>query len=98
MSIEQNEGGMGPLIGSIIIVLLIAVGGYYSFVTSSTAIPKVPNYTSDSVTGQPAPAISVPAKPVQESTEIGDIEEDAKAVDTASIDTSLENLDLLVNN
>jgi hypothetical protein len=92
MSVEKNQGGAGPLIASIIIVILLLVGGYYSF-KSTNLPPATPSQTTDN---QPAPAISIPATPAKESTEIGDIEEDAKAVDLSDIDTGLENLDLLV--
>lgn len=91
MSVERNQG-VGPLIASMIIVLLLLVGGYYSFKTTSLPPPITNN-----VDTQPSPAISIPATPPQESTEISDIEEDAKAVDLSDIDTGLENLDLLVS-
>ncbi len=92
MSVEQ-PGSIGPLIGSIIIVLLLLAGGYYSLKSLPASAPQVP---VDNTNTQPVPIISAPATPPQASTEIKDIEADAKSVDVASLDSGLENLDLLV--
>ncbi|MDO8493647.1 MAG: hypothetical protein Q7S19_03850 [bacterium] len=91
MSAEQNPG-VGPLIGSIIIVLILLLGGYYSLKT----IPSPAQVPVDNSNNQPVPVISAPIKPPQASTEIKDIEADAKDVNVASLDSGLENLDLLI--
>lgn len=91
MSVDQNQG-VGPLVGSVVVVLILLAGGYYSLQT----IPEVPKTQILDSNSQPVPVISAPAKPPQESTEISDIEADAKEVDVQSIDSGLENLDLLV--
>lgn len=94
MSNGENQGP-GPIIASIIIVALLMTGGYYLFRTSYVTILEQ-GQEIEVAGGQPAPVITIPAKPPQESTEIADIEADTMAVDTASIDSELENLDLLV--
>ncbi len=95
MSVERNQdqGGVGPMIGSVIIVLLLVVGGYYSLRTGTSLLPI--NQMTET-TSQPVPIISTPTTPPQESTEIGDIEADAEAVDVTAVDSGLDNLDLLV--
>lgn len=94
MSGEKNQG-VGPLIGSIIIVVLLLAGGYYSWMTSGIVSP-VDKIINADTSDQPVPAISIPATPPQASTEITDIEADAMSVDITTIDSGLENLDLLV--
>lgn len=95
MSVENNPNSTGPIIGSIIIVLLLLAGGYYSFQTSSK-LSNTPVGIPDDA-GQPVQVINIPAVPPQESTEISDIEEDVKTVPLDEIDVGLDNLDLLVS-
>ena len=90
---EGNNGNIGALIGSLIIVILLVVGGYFSW-KSTTNLPRITTPTNGF--SQPTEAIAPPAAPPQESTEISDIAADAAAIDLAPLDTGLENLDLLV--
>ncbi len=95
---RENNPGAGPLIGSIIIVILLLIGGYFSWQNSKTSfsgLDQPQGNVSDSPAPQPVPAIVAPAKPAQASTELKDIEADATTVDTASLDSGLDNLDLL---
>ncbi len=95
MSGEKNHG-IGALIGSVVIVLLLLIGGYYSLQKSNNQnLGKNLEPIEDS-SRQPDQVIVTPAVPPQESTEIEDIEIDARALDLKNLDSGLENLDLLV--
>lgn len=86
---KPNEtSNAGPLIGSIIIVLILIVGGYYSL-ASRPAEPEEP------VT-PPAPSeeteVTLPV-----STEIEDLSADVGSIDVGSADADLENVENAVN-
>ncbi len=93
----NSEKSTGPLIGSIIVVILLLAGGYYSLQKSSSLMRvEISQPAAVDISTQPVPIISPPATPPQVSTKIKDIEADANNVDVSSVDSGLENLDLLV--
>ncbi|MBI3632159.1 MAG: hypothetical protein HY225_01805 [Candidatus Vogelbacteria bacterium] len=94
MNKEQN-GNIGAMIASMIIVILLITGGYFAWQNRS-AIQAQNTNIPDGSSIQPTEAIAPPTTPPQESTEISDIAADAAAVDLKPLDTGLENLDLLV--
>ena len=92
---DKQNGKTGPLVASIIIVVVLLVGGYFIW-KSAAGIPQDQSTpTNVDQAQQPTGALVPPAIPPQESTEITDIANDAAAVDLNPLDTGLENLDLL---
>ena len=85
---KPNESAnVGPLIGSIIIVLLLIVGGYYSL-TSRPVKPEEP---------------VLPVAPVEEtvvvtpaSTEVEDLSADAAAIDLTGVDAGITEVEAAV--
>ena len=88
---KSNESaGVGPLIGSIIIVLILIMGGYYSLTSRQTK-------NEEPVT-QPVPieeTVATEAIPPV-STEIEDLSADAVLIDVAGADDDLLNIETAV--
>ena len=85
---KPNESAnVGPLIGSIIIVLLLIVGGYYSL----TSRPVKPEEPVTPVVPVEEAVVVAPA-----STEVEDLSADAASIDVDSADASLVNIETAV--
>ena len=87
---KAPSGGIGPIIGIIIIVILLALGGVYYFTKGVAQI-------------QPNEAVVIPADEEETlraqgtSIEISDIEADINASDFSGLDDSSANFDLELN-
>ncbi len=79
---KKPDEGVGPVIGSIIIIALIVLGGLYYWGSIINSTQK----TNEDVIETTTPALN-------ESDEIIDIEEDLEATDTEGIDKLLDEID-----
>lgn len=82
---DHKKGGVGPVLGIIVIIILLALGGLYYF---TTEINNIPSYEV------PANDESVQVLQEQSSSDvIADIEADVNATDLSEIDALLDDLD-----
>jgi hypothetical protein len=76
----KKDGSVGPVIGSIIIIVLLVLGGIYYFTSINTAVaPVIENEPS-------TPTLS-------DSTEIEDIEKDLEETTTDDLDEELADIE-----
>lgn len=83
---DHKKGGIGPVLGIIVIIILLALGGLYYF---TTGVEQIPTYEVDSNTDETVMELQEQSS----SDAIADIEADVEATDLSEIDTLLEDLD-----
>jgi len=88
---KSESEGVGPLVGAVIVILIIALGGVY-FLSK-----KVEEVNDDGVSGeeimQEQDMTTLGLQTQQNSDEIADIEADLNATDLEDLDRELENID-----
>jgi len=96
---EMNQGS-GPLVGSIIVVLVLLLGGYYSVRVVENLNPLATDLNlpvEESTSSQSAQIANIATTTRDKSMDIEDIEKDAMEIDVNVLDSNLENLDLLID-
>lgn len=83
---QDDSANVGPLIGSIIIVLILILGGYYSLTSRPLKPEEVP------ATPVQQEEIAIPTPP-EASTEVEDLSADAASLDIGASDAELGNLE-----
>lgn len=83
---DHKKGGVGPVLGIIVIIILLALGGLYYF---TQGVNKIPTY-DESGQGDDA---AMQMQEQSNSDAIADIEADANATDFSEIDALLNDLD-----
>src|SRR3989344_3245973 len=87
---SQEEGSVGALIGSIIVVAVIVIGGIYFWMTRSGETPS----TETSPLGQTVPPDQETAALLNQGTsdEISDIENDLNATNLNNLDAGMNDI------
>lgn len=82
---DTKKGGLGPIIGIIVIIILLALGGLYYF---TKGIDQIPNYETPE-----ADQAMMQLQEQSDSDTLADIEADAEATDLSEIDALYDDLD-----
>ena len=82
---DHKKGGVGPVLGIIVIIILLALGGLYYF---TKGIGQIPNYDS----GNQDDAM-MQMQEQSNSDALSDIDADVQATDFSEIDATLSDLD-----
>jgi len=84
----KKDGGIGPILGIIIIVILIALGGLYYFTTG------INNLEQQEIQDETTPDEAAATLEVQgTSDDLADIEADLNASDFSNLDESVTSFD-----
>lgn len=82
---DTKKGGVGPVLGIVVIIALIAIGGYYYF---TSGVEQIPNYEA----GEEDATVQALSEQSTSDT-ISDIEADVEATDLSEVDALLEDLE-----
>lgn len=87
----KKEGGIGPVIGIIIIIILLGLGGVYYFTTGVNQIQNDGTIQEDSLSPEEEAAALLEQSA---STDLSDIEADLEATDLSGLDSASTDFDL----
>ncbi len=76
-----KDGGYGPMVGTIVIIALIAVGGFL-YLTNSVSAPTETTLDGDAMSAQDVAALEMQGS----SVALTDIEADLEATDVSGLD------------
>lgn len=85
----MSESSTGPLAGSLIVVIIILLGGWYVL----THRPNLPTTTPDEIVGTPDPVLEATLTPIGTSTDPTSLKEDYNRINTDFIKQDILKLD-----